>query len=128
MDVLIAKRELMIKIGFQKFTSKGYAWLATNNGWKDLASGLTWKYEDEEGTFVFDEAVAKFGASLPTKKEYEEAEKHGIREVLLFDKQYYWSASVYSNYQSNAWYFYSLNGNVFIITRYNTNSVRCVGR
>jgi len=122
------RNKLMVKINFQKTTSSGHTWSMTENGWLDESSGLVWKCEDEEGTYTYDDAIAKFGESLPTKEEWELAEKHGVREVLSLDRKFYWSASVHSFSRSNAWFFYSLYGNVLIAYRFITYSVRLIVR
>ncbi len=128
MDVLIAKRELMIKMAFEKVTSKGYSWRATFEGWEDLTSGLVWKYEDEEGTYTYDDAMSRFGESLPSKEEWEVAEKHGVREVLSFRESYYWSSSLLSSNHYSAWVFSSDFGVVYYFLRNGAGPVRCVGR
>jgi hypothetical protein len=110
-----------------RVTSKGYTWTKINSEWKDETSGLIWK-DEEVDTYNYNEAIAKFGNSLPTKEEYEQAELHGIREVLSFNKDYYWSASVYSLNRANAWIFNGANGNVSTNNRNLNYSVRCIAR
>lgn len=41
-----------------------------------LPSGTLWAAENEDGYFTFDEAVEKFGNSLPTKEQFEELIEH----------------------------------------------------
>ena len=122
------KHNLKARMGYEITTSKGFTWTAVPTGWLDTTSKLVWRYEDEPGEYTFDDAVSRFGESLPTKEEYEEAEKHGIREVLNLSGWRYWSASVYSLTRSFAWYFYSNYGYVYNLNRNTPNSVRCVGR
>ncbi len=114
----------------EKTTSDGYAWLAVPTGWKDLTSGLIWKYEDEQGgEYTFDDAVTKFGDGVPSKKELEEAESHGIREVIDLQGKFYWSSSVYSKNPSYAWYFFFCSGlGSDFVTKDVMGLVRCIDR
>lgn len=41
-----------------------------------LPSGTLWAAENEDGYFTFDEAVEKFGNSMPTKEQFEELIEH----------------------------------------------------
>lgn len=41
-----------------------------------LPSGTLWAAENEEGYFTFNEAVDKFGNSMPTKEQFEELIEH----------------------------------------------------
>lgn len=128
MNLQQSKHLLKVRMGYEITTSTGHTWTAVPTGWLDLSTNLVWKYENEEGTYTFDEAVARFGEDLPTKEEYEEAGKHGILEVLDLEGKWLWSASVFSTTRSLAWYFYSNHGNGLLNSRSNTTSVRCVGR
>ena len=106
----------------------GYTWIINQNYAIDTYTGLKWKIKAEEGTYTFDEAISKFGISLPTKEEYELAEKHGLREVLVINNGYFWSASVNANSRDAAWTFYGANGYLGYNPRNTLNSVRCVKR
>ena len=85
-------------------TTKGFAWQLlsrTPEGetWEDMTSKLIWlPATDERATW--DRAMAKQNGmqSLPTKEEYEEAEKHGIREVLEMGGRWWWSSSEVRSY------------------------------
>lgn len=122
------KHNLKVRMGYEVTTSTGHVWTAVPTGWHDSTSKLIWKYEDEPGEYTYDDAIVKFGASLPIKEEWEEAESHGVREVLDLEGKWYWSASVNSFTRSDAWYFNSFNGYVNNNSRDYPNSVRCVGR
>ena len=110
-------------------TSKEFQFEKTQIGWKDLTSGLTWKFTDEADQYNYDDAIKQFGNSLPTKEEFEQAESHGFREIIkLKEDRWYWSSSLVSDSRVNAWFFYSSYGGV---DGYNRNFpfwVRCVGR
>jgi len=122
------RHNLKVRMNYEIKTSKGFTWIALPTGWKDIMSGLVWAYEDEPNKYKYDDAIAKFGKSLPTKEEWELAEKHGVREVLSLHGNMYWSASVYSSNRSGAWYFNSDYGFVSNGFRDTTNSVRLIVR
>ncbi len=123
-----SKHLLKVRMNYEITTSTGYVWTAVPEGWKDESTKLTWKYEDEEGTYTFDDAVSRFGESLPTKEEWEEAEKHGIREVLELEGKRLWSASVNSSYRNYSWFFFGTYGRVNSNSRSSNLWARCVGR
>lgn len=122
------KHLLKVRMGYEVTTSTGHTWIPVSEGWLDTTSKLVWKYEDEEGEYTFDDAVSRFGESLPSKAEWEEAEKHGIREVLDLNDKWLWSSSVYSNSQNLSWYFFGTSGYVNLNGRNLNFRVRCVSR
>jgi len=122
------RNKLMVQMNFTRVTYTGHTWSMTENGWRDDSTLLTWKTEDEDDRHTFDDAVAKFRESLPTKEEWKLAEKHGVREVLSLHGNMYWSASVNSSYLPSAGYFDSSYGNVLIAYRVSTFSVRLIVR
>ena len=66
---------------------------------------LDLEYEKEEMTW--EKAKEKYGDSLPTRGEFETAERHGLREIMGIDSGYFWSSS--SN-PYNVDYAYGFNG------------------
>jgi hypothetical protein len=94
---------------------------------KDTKTGLTW-YPALEKRLNWADAKAaceKRGLRLPTKDEFTLGERDGIRSMHAdFKDRFFWSSSVYVNY--NAWGFYGGNGNTYRENRVNKNSVRCV--
>ena len=95
----------------------------------DKRTGIKWFKAIDKKKYTYEEAIAKYGDKLPTKEEYEEAEKHGIRFVLDdFEDKYYWSSSVYSSNRNYSWHFYGTNGNVFLLLRNNNYWARYVSR
>lgn len=109
-------------------TSKGFQFEKTTKGWKDLTSNLTWKFIDESEEYTYGEAVKKFGDSLPTKEDFEKAERHGFREVIELKNDWYWSSSLVSYGRLSAWIFGSTNGYVDLSLRDFPYWVRCVER
>ena len=96
--------------------------------WKDQKTGLTW-HDVEDKKFSYYEAVEKFGDRIPTKEEFEEAEKHGFREVLPnMENRWFWSASVNAGNTGYAYYFYGRYGYIGYDVRNDEEAVRCVGR
>jgi hypothetical protein len=67
---------------------------------------------------------------LPTIKEFERAEKNGVRSSLPnIEKNRFWSSSVRSYFSHDAWMFYGDNGSSGSVSRsYYGFSVRCVAR
>ncbi len=88
---------------------------ACNSSLKEVAgiSGVTWR--------------------LPSKEEYEQAEKNGIRKALPNMSYWFWSSSVHRNNSDYAWLFNGYDGFVDYYYRsdgndYDYYSVRCVAR
>lgn len=123
-----SKHLLKVRMGYEVTTSTGHTWIPVSEGWLDTTSKLVWKYEDEEGKYTFDDAVAKFGDSLPSKEEWEIAENHGVLEVLDLEGKWLWSSSLVSDFRNYAWGFSTDDGVVVSYDRYSTDGVRCVGR
>lgn len=110
-------------------TSKGFKFEKTNKGWKDVTSNLIWKFEDEKDLYTYDNALENFRMNLPTKKEFEQAEEHGFREIINLKKdEWYWSSSLVSLSRNGAWIFSSSSGDVVSNLRNFTYWVRCVER
>lgn len=121
-----------VAVGTIVITSAGFKFklMARKKGkesWKDISTKLTW-HDREDEIYTHYKAVEKFGGSLPTIQEFQEAEKHGFREVLPNMNYCFWSASVVSTNRNSAWYFYSYNGIVYSSNHYTSYPVRCVGR
>jgi len=108
-------------------TSKGCTWEITDTTAKDLSTGLVWNLRDEEGIYTFNEAIEKFGHSIPTKEEFELAKEHGCDEVLKLRSKYYWTFSVYK--VGHAWVYWGGSPPPFNSSRTDLPKlVRCVGR
>jgi len=103
-------------------------WELTEDYALDKRTGIKWYKAIDTRRYTYEEAMEKYGNSLPSKEEFEEAEKHGIRVVLEDFEGDYWSASLVSSNRNYAWYFYSDFGDVFDNNRGLANGVRCVGR
>lgn len=79
----------VIPIGTTVVTKKGFQFKLVGKGsgkeiWKDVATSLYWFFI-EEGTYTHFEAMQRFNSKncrVPTKREFEEAEKHGFRDVV----------------------------------------------
>jgi hypothetical protein len=65
---------------------------------------------------------------LPSKEEYEEAEKNGIRKALPNMNYWFWSSSVRRNDSDVAWQFLGDFGYTYNLYRSSEDSVRCVAR
>jgi hypothetical protein len=66
---------------------------------------------------------------LPSKEEYEEAEKNGIRKALPNMNYWFWSSSMLRDVSNLAWLFNGVIGSTdYDIYRNNLDSVRCVAR
>lgn len=98
----------------------------------DTKTGLIWDIEFKTG-LNHDEALdyAKAqGKRLPTKEEFEEAEKNGIRDVpeLCWDGYFFWSSTLHHDPS----YAYVFNGYVgyidfgYRVFRYGSDALRCV--
>lgn len=97
--------------------------------WTD-SSGLTW-YPALQGTYTFEQAnkkAASLGLRLPTKEEFQLAEKEGIRTRFNdFKGRWFWSSS--ESASDFAWFFDGYYGKVGSDSRgYDDGSVRCVSR
>lgn len=76
-----------------------------------LPSGTLWAAENEDGYFTFDEAVEKFGNSMPTKEQFEELIEHT-------DK--YWDL------QKKGMWFVGRNGNKVFIPALGSRGGDCI--
>ena len=115
-----------VEVGTVVITTDGFEFelvsrVDKKESWKDLTSGITW-HDKEDGSYTFDQALEKFGDRLPTKKEFETADKHGFRDVLPNMNHWFWSASVYAFNPGLAWAFNGALGTVNPSSRF---SVRC---
>lgn len=109
-----------------KTTSKGYLFKkVTPYEWLDVSTGLVWSETLRENINHY-EAAEVYGDRLPTRAQFEQAEKHGIREVMDdFESKYFWSSSLLGAYY--AYLFYGTNGYIAYYNRYYAGgSVRCV--
>lgn len=92
-------------------TSKGFTFTRTEDGWRDDETGLVWHYSTYwRGTHY--EAQKKFGDKLPSKEQFEEAEKHGFREVLEIKSGWFWSSSVVPFNDDSAYDFVGYDGGI----------------
>lgn len=120
-----------LEIGSQVKTRSGFIWTKLpDDKWCDETSKLIWlpeihgEYDHYEA-----EKLQNDKQRLPTKEEFEESEKHGIREILDMRNKWYWSASVDPNGAGYAYYFYGSYGDFFGYDRSNGGgSVRLVSR
>ena len=98
-----------VKTGTLVITSQGFKFKLvkrTKDGkesWKDLTSGIIW-HNKEDSYYTYEEAITKFGESLPTKEDFETAETHGFREILPNMDYWYWSTSLDSADRSSRGY------------------------
>jgi len=139
------KEILQIKLGLnpyhEKYMSKLKAlpkeikeafkaqWELTKDYALDKRTNIKWYKAIDTKQYTYKEVMEKYGNSLPTKEEYEEAEKHGIRFVLEdFEDRGYWSSSVYSFNCYDSWVFYGTNGYVNFYNRNNSFWARCISR
>ncbi len=67
---------------------------------------------------------------LPTRSDWLQADIDGIKAVLpdMDENRNYWTATLYSLWRENAWYFFTQAGHVFEDIRTNSKDIRCVGR
>lgn len=99
--------------------------------WLDETSNLIW-HPKEDGNFNYDEAMKLKTEQkrLPTKEEFEDAEKHGIREVLKdMDGFWFWSSTAHPEYSRYAYVFSGYYGGVGFAyrgVRVAYGSARCV--
>jgi len=104
-------------------------WKLTKDYVLDKRTGIKWFKVTDKKQYTYEEAMEKYGNSLPSKEEFEEAEKHGIRFILDdFEGRYYWSASLVSSIRGCAWFFISNIGVVYDFNRDFPYGVRCVSR
>src|ERR1039458_9749869 len=97
------------EIGTVVITEKGFEFERVEKGWEDSETKLTWFYPELGGLNHY-EAMEKYNSHskrIPTKEEFEDAEKHGFREVLGINSGWFWSSSVYPNY---TYYAYDFSG------------------
>lgn len=107
-------------------------WKELPEGWLDEETGLIWDKTAKTGIthYQAEEYAKEQGKRLPTKEEFETAEKHGIRKVLPeIKKQWLWSSTVYPGDSDYAYEFYGGNGGVDVDYRdssYDGDAARCV--
>ena len=117
-------------------TSKGHSWQLLSRDffgetWKDVSSGLTWLPKEPGSHSHYDAMKLEIETKrLPTKKEFEQAEEHGIREVLDDINHWFWSSSVHPDVSNLAYNFYGRSGYIYYVNRsYDYNvAVRCVAK
>lgn len=114
-----------------KTTSTNHKWTQVQKDyWKDEATGLVWG--PVLGQFTYDECVdLDLIKNMPSKNQILEAYAHDALEVLPDALGRFWTASVYSDLRTYAWFFYAdYYGymNLYNDYRGNNFSVRCVGR
>lgn len=83
-----------LEVGAKVRTVKGFVFTKLSDGrWSDDTTGLIWGAVVKE-SINWDDAMAKYGDKLPTKEEFETAEKHGIRGVIkAMNDFWFWSSS-----------------------------------
>ena len=121
-----------VKIGTVVITTKGFEFSRVENGWLDSKTKLTWFYPEPKKLNQY-EAMEKYNSPskrLPTKDEFEDAEKHGFREVLEINSSLFWSSSVYPSYSYYAYFFNGNYGDIGYVSRsyYNDAAVCVSGR
>lgn len=122
-----------LKIGDVVKTKEGFTWVVYKKirkkvYWLDKISGLVWHPVENE-KYNHCDAIKKFADKLPTKEEWEEAEKHGIREISCMKNLWFWSSSMPLNGSDVAYVFHGYSGSIYYGYRdYYDGSVRCVGR
>lgn len=115
-----------LKVKDKVITSKGFTFVKMKEGWKDVKTGLEWSNPVASWRGTHYEAQEKFGDKLPTKDEFEIAEKHGVREVLLITSGYFWSSSVNPVFDFNACVFNGVNGYIGSYYRSVSEAALCV--
>lgn len=129
-----------LKPGIEVISQKGFAFTflgKTEQGkeiWLDQTSGLKW-FEDDNGEGLnWYQSMEKFNSPekrLPSKEEFELAEKHGFRDVLPKIEGYRWSSSVHPYYAAYAYGFNGSYGGIDYGNRdssYVNAAALCVGR
>lgn len=86
----------VVEIGDIVVTTKGFefeciAVSGKNRFWRDLITGITW-HPAEAGIYNLEDSGA-FQDRLPSKDEFEEAEKHGIRELSSDWNAWFWAST-----------------------------------
>lgn len=121
----------ILPVGARVKTKTGFIWRRLGpDSWTDERTGLHW-LSAEPKTYTHGQAteLQTDKKRLPTKKDFEYAEKHGIREIFNMHGKWFWSASVHPNYSYFACVFYGSYGVIVSFYRdYVSGSVRCVGR
>lgn len=127
-------------------TNGNYALVARTEGgnevYKDLVSGLIWS-DPLTITMNYSQAQKICGPNLnevagiknttwrlPSKEEYEEAEKNGIRKALPnMNDWWFWSSTQHHRFSTDAWLFNGLYGNTdYRNMNFDNVSVRCVAQ
>jgi hypothetical protein len=107
-------------------TTKGFIWEVIGAGlWKDQTTGLTWGPIHKEKLNHY-QATEKYRDKLPIREEFEEAEKHGIREVLNMNGYWFWSSSVSPDDTDYAYVFYGNFGDIYYAYRGGSSIVDAV--
>jgi hypothetical protein len=118
-----------LAVGCRIKTKKGFFWKKiAKDMWLDESSRLVWMPEKNKKLNHNDaQKLQNKTKRLPTKEEFEKAEKHGIREILNMRNKYYWSGSVYSYHSCYAYNFSGSDGTVgFDFRTYGNGSARYV--
>ena len=123
-----------LEVGSVVVTTKGFQWKLVSRAeedetWEDFVGGLTWLPATEEGeTWDHAKDCENEIQRLPTAKEYEIAERHGIREILEMDGRWWWSSSTVPYDHVKARVFNGYEGNFENHYRYPVSSKRYVSR
>ncbi len=109
--------------------------------YKDTKSGLLWGDRLETGMNHFkameackadlDEVgqINEVSWRLPSKEEYEEANKNEVRAALPNMDYWFWTSTLNASNPNHAWFYNGLDGVLSNYNRsYGNDSVRCIGR
>jgi hypothetical protein len=122
-----------VEVGTRVISSKGYEFELLSRDqsekeikerWVDLKTNVIWGPIIKE-SLNFNDANRKY--QLPTKEEFETAERHGFREIIGISSGSFWSSSAY--FDVYAWGFNGYNGHIDFGYRYygsSNEAVLCV--
>lgn len=97
-----------LPIGAQVKTKKGFIFTKLGaDHWRDETAHLDWL--PGEKTNISQYEAEKLG-TLPTQKQFIEAEEHGIRELFDMHVKWYWSSTPYRDNADDAYVFNGDNG------------------
>jgi hypothetical protein len=122
-----------LEIGSQVKTRKGFLWTKLSDGkWRDETSTLIWLPEIKTQVNHYQALeLENSERRLPTKEEFEDAEDHGIREILELNEKVFWSSTAHPNDAAYAFVFNGNYGDIYYDDRdysYYYYSALCVGR
>lgn len=126
-----------IEIGTEVISLKGHHFKLLNRTsegetWLDVSSGLTWLPISASKINHYEaEKHQTDSQRLPTKEEFEVAERHGFRDVLdNMNGRWFWSSSVHPDYSLYAYHFHGRIGYIYVDYRDLDDdfAVRCVSR